>query len=79
MSAITVLEELKLVDAVCEQLATEMQTIEDAYARGDLSQEERDHLLTEICDVRAARETAGNEIAMRNIVAAAKILLAVIR
>jgi hypothetical protein len=78
MSAITVLEELKLVDPVCEQLATEMQDIEDAYSRGDLSRDERDHLLTEICDVRAARETAGNEIAIRNIVAAAKMLLAVV-
>jgi hypothetical protein len=77
MSAIKILEELKMVDSVCEQLATEMQTIEDAYIRGDLSREERDHLLTEICDVRAARETAGNEIAMRKIVAASKILLAV--
>lgn len=77
MSAITVLEELKLVDSVCEQLAAEMQLIEDAYARGDLGREERDHLLTEICDVKAARETAGNEIAMRKIVAAAKTLLAV--
>lgn len=78
MSTIKVLEELKLVDSVCEQLATEMQTIEDAYARGDLSREERDYLLTEICEVRAARETAGNEIAMRKIVAAARVLLAVI-
>lgn len=78
MSAITVLEELKLVDSVCEQLATEMQTIEDAYVKGDLSRGERDHLLTEICDVRAARDTAGNEIAMRKIVEAAKILLSVV-
>ena len=78
MSTIKVLEELKLVDSVCEQLATEMQTIEDAYARGDLSREERDYLLTEICEVRAAREAAGNEIAMRKIVAAARVLLAVI-
>lgn len=78
MSTIKILEELRLVDPVCEQLATEMQTIEDAYVRGDLNREERDYLLTEICDVRAAREAAGNEIAMRNIVAAAKVLLAVV-
>ena len=78
MSTIKVLEELKLVDSVCEQLATEMQAIEDAYARGDLSRIERDHLLTEICDVRAAREAAGNEIAMRKIVDAARVLLALV-
>ena len=78
MSAIKILEELKLVDSTCKQLAMEMQTIEDAYAKGDLSREERDYLLTEICEVRAARETAGNEIAMRQVVAAARALLALI-
>jgi hypothetical protein len=78
MSTIKVLEELKLVNSACEQLATEMQTIQDAYSRGDLSREERDYLLNEICEVRAARETAGNEIAMRKVVAAARVLLALI-
>jgi hypothetical protein len=78
MSAIKILEELKLVDSACKQLAIEMQTIEDAYTKGDLSREERDYLLTEICEVRAARETAGNEIAMRQVVAAARVLLALI-
>ena len=78
MSAINILEELKLADPVCENLAIEMQTIQDAYSQGDLSRSERNHLLTEICEVRAARETAGNEIAMRKVVDAAKVLLSLI-
>lgn len=75
MSAIKVLEELRLASPQCEQLALEMKTIEDAYVKGELSSDERKHLLTEIRDVRAARETAGNEIAVRHIVNAANILL----
>jgi hypothetical protein len=75
MSAIKVLEELRLVDPVCAGLAEEMNVIETAYAAGELSKDERNHLLTEIRDIRAAQEAAGNEIAVRHIVNAAQILL----
>lgn len=78
-NSIDVLEQLKLVDPVFTGIATEMQAIEDAYARGDLSAEERHYLISEIRDVRAAEIAAGNEIAFRHLVQVCTVILSVIR
>jgi hypothetical protein len=79
MQTIDVLEQLKLVDPVFQNIATEMQTIEDAYSRGDLTAEERHHLISEIRDVRAAEVTAGNEIAFRHLVQVCNLILLVVK
>jgi hypothetical protein len=79
MQTIDVLEQLKLVDPVFQDIATEMQSIEDAYSRGDLTSEERHHLISEIRDVRAAKVTAGNEIAFRHLVQVCSLILSVIK
>jgi hypothetical protein len=79
MQPIDVLEQLKLVDPVFFNIATEMQSIEDAYSRGDLSSEERHHLISEIRDVRAAQECAGNEIAFRHLVQVCNVILSFVK
>jgi hypothetical protein len=56
-----------------------MQTIEDAYSRGDLTAEERHHLISEIRDVRAAQVTAGNELAFRHLVQVCNLILSVVK
>lgn len=79
MQTIDVLEQLKLVDPLFQNIATEMQSIEDAYSRGDLTSEERHHLISEIRDVRAAEVTAGNEIAFRHLVQVCSLILSVVK
>ena len=74
MQPIDVLEQLKLVDPVFFDIATEMQSIEDAYSRGDLSADERQHLILEIRDIRAAEICAGNAIAFRHLVQVCNLL-----
>lgn len=79
MQPIDVLEQLKLVDPLFLDIATEMQSIEDAYSRGDLSSEERHHLISEVRDVRAAQVCAGNEIAFRHLVQVCNIILSFVK
>jgi hypothetical protein len=79
MQPIDVLEQLKLVDPVFFDIATEMQSIEDAYSRGDLSSEERHHLISEVRDVRAAQVCAGNEIAFRHLVQVCNVILSFVK
>jgi hypothetical protein len=74
MQAIDILEQLKAVDPMFVEIATEMQSIEDAYSRGDLSADERLHLIAEIRDIRAAQVCAGNEIAIRHLVQVCNLL-----
>ena len=74
MQAIDILEQLRAVDPICEGIATEMLAIEDAYSRGDLSADERLHLISEIRDIRAAQICAGNEIAFRQLVQVCNLL-----
>ena len=78
MQAIDILEQLKAVDPMFIGIANEMAAIEDAYSRGDLSSDERQHLIAEIRDIRAAQECAGNEVAFRYIVQACNIAMAII-
>lgn len=79
MQPIDVLEQLKLVDPVFFDIATEMQSIEDAYSRGDLTSEERHHLISEVRDIRAAQVCAGNEIAFRHLVQVCNVILSFVK
>jgi hypothetical protein len=74
MQAIDILEQLKAVDPLFIGIANEMAAIEDAYSRGDLSSDERQHLIAEIRDIRAAEICAGNEIAIRHLVQVCNLL-----
>lgn len=56
-------------------LEIEIENIENEYKQGNLSKEERDYLLTEIQDVRAANECAGDEVMFRHIVSTCNILM----
>ena len=74
MQAIDILEQLRVVDPIFTDIANEMASIEDAYSRGDLSADERQHLILEIRDIRAAEICAGNEIAFRHLVQVCNLL-----
>jgi hypothetical protein len=59
-------------------LEQEIQTITEQCQMGNISLDERNYLLQEIRDIRAAQECAGNEIAFRYIVQACNIAMAVV-
>ena len=56
----------------------EIQTITEQCQMGNISLDERNYLLQEIRDIRAAQECAGNEVAFRYIVQACNIAMAVV-
>ena len=58
------------LESVIEDIALE-------YAMGNITKEERDYMLTEVRDVRAAEECAGNEKMFRYIVEACNVAMAV--
>ena len=59
-------------------LEQEIQTIIEQCQIGNISLDERNYLLQEIRDIRAAQECAGNEVAFRYIVQAFNIAMAVV-
>ena len=59
-------------------LEQEIQAISEQYKMGNLSEDERNYLRTEIRDIRAAQECAGNEQAFRYVVQACNIAMAVV-
>jgi hypothetical protein len=59
-------------------LEQEIQTISEQCQIGNISLDERNYLLQEIRDIRAAQECAGNEVAFRYIVQACNIAMAVV-
>jgi hypothetical protein len=59
-------------------LEQEIQAISEQYKMGNISEDERNYLLTEIRDIRAAQECAGNEQAFRYVVQACNIAMAVV-
>jgi hypothetical protein len=59
-------------------LEQEIQSLNEAYENGDIDRNERDYLLLEIRDVRAAQECAGNEQLARQIYQACNVAMAVI-
>jgi hypothetical protein len=58
-------------------LEQEIQAINEQCSMGNLTVDERNYLLQEIRDVRAAQECAGNEAAFRYIVQACNLALRV--
>jgi len=59
-------------------LEQEIQAITEQCSMGNLTVDERNYLIQEIRDVRAAQECAGTESAFRYIVQACNIALGVI-
>ena len=63
---------------IMHPLEQEIQTISEQCQMGNISLDERNYLLQEIRDIRAAQECAGNEVAFRYIVQACNIAMAII-
>jgi hypothetical protein len=59
-------------------LEQEIQALNEAYENGDIDRNERDYLLLEIRDIRAAQECAGDEQLARQIFQACNIAMAVL-
>lgn len=78
MNSAELLEQLSVIDPVCNQIGQSLQLIEESYQQNQLSADERSHLIQEIRDIRAAQECAGNEIAFRAVVQACNLLLSVV-
>ena len=56
-------------------LEQEIQSIVEAYQQGQISEEERNYLLQEIRDIKAANECAHNEQVFRYVVQACNIAM----
>jgi hypothetical protein len=63
---------------IMHPLEQEIQALNEAYENGDIDRNERDYLLLEIRDIRAAQECAGDEQLARQIFQACNIAMAVI-
>lgn len=59
-------------------LEQEIVHIAEQCRLGNITTEERDYLLTEIRDIRAAQECAGNEVMFRHVVQACNIAMAIV-
>ncbi len=59
-------------------LIQEIQNIDAAYRSGQINIDERNYLLQEIRDVRAAQECADDEATFRNIIQTVNIVASVV-
>ena len=59
-------------------LEKEIQEITEQCQLGNITEDERNYLLTEIRDIRAAQDCADNEVAFRYIVQACNIAMALV-
>jgi hypothetical protein len=59
-------------------LEQEIQAIIEQCQMGHISTDERDYLLTEIRDIRAATECAGDEVMLRHIVATCDVAMRIV-
>jgi hypothetical protein len=59
-------------------LEQEIQAIVEQCQLGNISAEERTYLLTEIRDIRAAQECAGNELLFRYVVYTCNVAMGVV-
>lgn len=55
-----------------------IEEVQMEYQFGNITKEERDYILTEVRDIRAAQECAGNEQMFRHIVQACNVAMAVV-
>jgi len=60
------------------KLVDEIQLIDEQYKLGNIGAEERNYLLTEIRDIRAAQECAGNEELFRYIVQCCNVAMSMV-
>jgi hypothetical protein len=59
-------------------LASELEQIAMVYANGEISQEERDYLLAEVRDVKAAQVIADREVVIRQVYEAVNLIAKVV-
>ena len=59
-------------------LEHEIQAIAEQYQLGNISAEEKNYLLQEIRDIRAAQECAGNEELFRHVVQCCNVAMAMV-
>jgi hypothetical protein len=59
-------------------LEHEIQAITEQYQLGNISAEEKNYLLQEIRDIRAAQECAGNEELFRHVVQCCNVAMAMV-
>ena len=65
-------------ESIMHPLEVEIQAIVEQYQMGNISVEERNYLLQEIAEIRAAQECAGDEVLIRNIVNICSIAASVV-
>jgi len=63
---------------IMHPLEQEIQAITEQCQLGNISAEERNYLLQEIRDIRAAQECAGNEQLFRYVIQACNVAMAVV-
>ena len=63
---------------IMHPLEVEIESINEQYQMGNISSEERNYLLIEIRDIRAAQDCAGNEQLFRHMVQACNMAMAVV-
>jgi hypothetical protein len=74
-----ILEQMKASgSAEAYGLAAELEQVAYAYANGEISQEERDYLLLEIRDVKAAQVVANREVVIRQVYEAVNLIAKVV-
>jgi thioredoxin-like negative regulator of GroEL len=74
-----ILEQMKASgNAEAYGLAAELEQIAQAYANGEISQEERDYLLAEVRDVKAAQVIADREVVIRQVYEAVSLIAKVV-
>ena len=64
--------------AIMGDLEKVIEDIQLEYQFGNITKEERDYMLLEVRDVRAAQECAGNEAMFRQVVLACNMAIAVL-
>lgn len=59
-------------------LEFELTSIDEQFKMGNITEEEKNYLVQEIRDIRAAQECAGDEVMFRHVVQLCNIALAVV-
>lgn len=65
-------------ESIMHPLEVEIQSIVEQYQMGNITVEEKNYLLAEIAEIRAAQECAGDEILFRTVVQACSLAASVI-
>jgi hypothetical protein len=65
-------------ESIMHPLEIEIQSIVEQYQMGNITAEEKEYLLNEIIQIRAAQECADNEVLFRNIVQACSLAAQVV-